>query len=275
MSAIKDLAVGRQDIFKLPPDSIQMDSKWNARVHNDELDAHIEELANSIAEVGVKQPLTVFMKDGEPFLTDGFCRMKAVKLAIKKGAEIEAVPCRLEERHSNEADHVLSMIVRNSGKPLATIEQAEVVKRLLAFEWSIEKIKASTGYSGAHLSTLQALMAAPVAIQNHIKKGNISVNLALDTMKGAGSDEKAVERVEKAVKGAKEIGKRKATKRTANRNNGGNPKRVNWPKHGPKLAEFLDALHVAYDGLDEAPEALADIIVEAKGYLNEKVNGEG
>ena len=158
---LKQQAVGRKDIFNLAPESIKYDLSWNERNQSKRIDDHIAALARSITEVGVLQPLTVRMMDGEAWVTDGFCRIQAVHLAIKNGADIKGIPCQAEDRYANEADYVLSMLTRNSGLPFSTIEQAFVVKRLYAYGWSKKDIQAKTGFSITHINTIEDLLAAP------------------------------------------------------------------------------------------------------------------
>lgn len=57
---IKNLAVGRSDLFRVDPHDIVVKPGWNCRdTETDEYKEGIAELAKSIATVGVKQALTV------------------------------------------------------------------------------------------------------------------------------------------------------------------------------------------------------------------------
>jgi ParB/RepB/Spo0J family partition protein len=231
MATLKQLASGRKDLFMLDPNIIQEEPGWNVRTNNDELTAHIRQLADSIKENGVQMPLTVYMKGDIPTITDGHCRLKAVKLAISEGAEIETVPVRNEERTANDADRTLSMLTRNSGKSLTPMEQSEVVKRLLSFGWLQSKISRRTGYSRSHITNLITLSSAPAQVQKMVKSGEVSATLATQTIKENGS--KAVDVLEKAVGTAKKEGKKKATRQHVT-------KAVNWKVLGPQLLSALE-----------------------------------
>lgn len=235
---IQSMAKGRQDIFKLDPADINIDPEWNVRTSTADLKEHIATLARSIAEIGVQQPITVRMLDKKPWVTDGFCRIAAVHLAIKQGAEIKTVPVRVEERHSNEADHTLSLLTRNSGRPLSTIEQAFVIKRLLGFGWLQEDIQKKTGFSVTHVNNCKTLLAAPAEIQDMLKKGTVSVRLAMKTMKEKG-DGKAAAVLKKGIEKANAAGKGKATAR--NTKDKAAP-RIQWGTHGPELMKFINLL---------------------------------
>jgi ParB-like chromosome segregation protein Spo0J len=209
MARLKDMAVGVKDLFMLNPNLIQEEPGWNARIEGPELDAHIRQLADSIKEIGVQEPLTIYVRNEVPILTNGHCRLAAVRLAISEGAEIKAVPCRTEERHANDADRVLSLITRNSGKPLSLLEQASVVKRLLAFGWAEPDICKKTGFSRTHVSNLLALSGAPASVGKMVAAGEVSASLAVEVIREHG--DKATEVLHQGVERAKADGKTRAT----------------------------------------------------------------
>lgn len=244
---IKKLAVGRKDLFILAPEDIHENEGWNVRQDTEDLQAHIRQLANSIIEVGVLQPLTVFMDGPRAVITDGHCRLLAVKLAIAEGADIKGVPVRTEERFSNEADRVLSMLTRNSGRPLAIPEQAEVVKRLLSFNWTEAEISRKTGSSRQHVNTLVCFLASPEAIKEMVKNGQVSATTAVNVVREEG--EGAVGTLKGAVDKANQEGRSKAT-----------PKDIKPKKKKPKdiikpIEDFAGKLPIYEDG-DKIEEIL-------------------
>lgn len=207
---LKEIALGRSDVFRVAPDEIHIREGWNARDFNDPANAaHVEMLAESIAEIGVKKPLTVFIDDGKIWLTDGESRLRAIRLAISRGAEIKSVPVLPEERWSNEGDRLLTQIVGNSGKPFGSLEKAEVFHRLIGLGWSESDIAKKCGVSRVHVTDMLKLRAAPKEITDHVKAGDISPTLALQTIKRDKTG--ATETVRKAVASARESGKDRAT----------------------------------------------------------------
>ena len=79
--AIKDVASGRSDLYRLDPKIIQIKEGWNSREATDPQNSnHIAELAASIREVGVKKPLVCYMENDIVYVTDGHCRLQAVML---------------------------------------------------------------------------------------------------------------------------------------------------------------------------------------------------
>lgn len=213
---IKELAVGRTDLYKLDPHDLHIKEGWNNREKNfdpnDDLDIA---LAQSIAQVGVKQPLTVFWEDGQAFISDGHRRLGAVMHAIAHlGADIKSVPVQKEDQYSTEADHIFSQIVRNSGKPFTAIEQAKVFKKLVELGWSEGDIAQKAGLSKQRVFDLLQLNSMPIKVKNLVQKGEVSPTLAITTMKKAkGDGKKTGELLKKAVVKAKSEGKTKATEK--------------------------------------------------------------
>lgn len=209
--SIQKLSSGRKDLFLLDPRIIKEDPGWNVRIESEGLKQHIRVLADSIKEIGVQQALTVVMKNGSPVVTDGHCRLEAVKLAIKEGADIKSVPVRNEERHSNDADHTLSLWTRNSGRALSIPEQAEVVKRLLQFGWTEADISKKTGSSRQHIGNLIIFISSSTEIQAMVNRGEVSATMAVEQIKQEGDG--AINTLKAAVKTAKATGRTKATKK--------------------------------------------------------------
>jgi ParB/RepB/Spo0J family partition protein len=207
MASIKTEAVGRKDLFLIAPEKIQEKAGWNVRDASPELTEHIEELALSISQIGVQQPLTVYMEDDIIYLSDGHCRLSAVRKAIEMGAEIKSVPCRVEERYSNDADRVLTMITRNSGKPLTPFEKSKVIKQLVNFGWSKEDIAAKIGMTAAYVVRLLEMQSMPEQLKEAVVSGNVSASLALSEYK-AGGDAAAADIVQKAEQGEKKVTKK-------------------------------------------------------------------
>lgn len=182
--AIKDVANGRSDLYRLDPKLIQIKEGWNSREANDPQNAsHVAELAASIKEIGVKKPLVCYMENDVVYVTDGHCRLQAVMHLIEEGVEIKSVPVMVEDRFSNEADRIFSQIVHNAGKPLTSLEQAKVFKRLCDLGWAQKDIAAKAGISGGRVSQLLELNILPVILQKYIIEGKASANMVLNTYK--------------------------------------------------------------------------------------------
>lgn len=211
--AIKDLASGRSDLYKLDPKVINIKEGWNSREANDPANStHVAELMASIREIGVKKPLVCYQdKDGKVYVTDGHCRLQAVLHLIEEGLEIPTVPVMVEDKYSNEADRIFSQIVHNAGKPLTSLEQAKVFKRLVDLGWQQKDIALKAGITGGRVSQLLELNTLPVILQKYIIEGKASANMVLLTYKKhkQNIDETILE-LNGAVKVAQESGRTRA-----------------------------------------------------------------
>jgi len=215
--AIKDVAAGRSDLYRLDPKIIKMHEGWNSREANDPANSnHVAELAASIREVGVKKPLVCYMENDIVYVTDGHCRLQAVMHLIEDGVEIKTVPVMVEDRHSNEADRIFSQIVHNAGKPLTSLEQAKVFKRLVDLGWAQKDIALKAGITGGRVSQLLELNTLPVILQKYIIEGKASANMVLQTYKKhkCNVDETILE-LNGAVRVAEESGRKRAMPKDA------------------------------------------------------------
>ncbi len=210
--AIKDVAAGRSDLYRVDPAIIQVKAEWNSRDGSDPANAaHISELAASIKEIGVKKPLVCYMENEIVYVSDGHCRLAAVMQLVKAGVEIKTVPVMVEDRHANEADRIFSQIVHNQGKPLTGIEQAKVFKRLIDLGWAQKDIALKAGLSGGRVSQLLELLTLPVVLQKFITEGKASAQMVLNTFKKHNGDVAlTVQELSGAVLVAEKAGRKRA-----------------------------------------------------------------
>ena len=187
--AIKDVANGRSDLYRVDPKLIQIKADWNSRDASDPANAeHIESLKASIKEIGVKKPLVCYQENDIVYVSDGHCRLMAIRQLIEAGVEIKTVPVMVEDRHANEADRIFSQIVHNQGKPLTGIEQAKVFKRLIGLGWVQKDIAAKAGISGGRVSQLLDLLTLPTVLQKFITEGRASAGMVLSVYKKHNQD---------------------------------------------------------------------------------------
>jgi ParB/RepB/Spo0J family partition protein len=210
--AIKDIANGRSDLYRVDPNLIQIKEGWNSREANDPANStHVAELAASIREVGVKKPLVCYMENEVVYVTDGHCRLQAVMHLIEEGVEIKTVPVMVEDRHANEADRIFSQIVHNAGKPLTSLEQAKVFKRLVDLGWAQKDIASKAGITGGRVSQLLELLILPAILQKYIIEGKASANMVLQLYKKHKQNiDETIMELNGAVKVAEESGRKRA-----------------------------------------------------------------
>jgi ParB-like chromosome segregation protein Spo0J len=256
MARLKDRAISTKDLFMFNPRDLRQEEGRNARHMTPELREHLNTLKGSIAAMGVLQPLTVFAHGDDLIITDGHCRHTAVMELLDEGVEIAAVPVRLEEKGTNDADRVLSMLTRNGGKPLTALETAEVVKQLLGFGWDVAKVSAKTGIPGYTIARHLELLEAPAPVLAMVERGEVSASLAVAVVKASPADAPAI------LQEAGEIAYASGSTRTAPKHvreaqearqeaqeNPTAPKkaRIDWPKVGPKLKRLVEDAITATD----------------------------
>ncbi len=205
-----------ESILQIEPERLVEVDGWNVRLADDPDNiAHIAQLAESIYNVGVLEPLTAYVDasrveldpvSGKTFdfyvVTNGHCRLAAVKLAMARGAPIKTVPVRLEPKHANAADHTFSMVARNTGKNLSQLELGLACKRLLGFGWTDQQLADKSGYSVQHVRNVVLLANAPVEVTRLVETGQVSASLATQAVQAEGAG--AAETLQAAVEIAKQ-----------------------------------------------------------------------
>lgn len=188
-NGMRDMADGTFMGFRLDPRKIEVEKGHNVRNFDlqENID-HVNQLAQSIAAVGVQNPLVVRYKDGKAILVDGESRLRAVKQAIKHGADIKTIPVIVEPAHTSEEDRIVELLTRNSGKQLNFLERGEVFARLKNFGWSDADIARKTGITQAHVSNIMALHSAPAPIRKMVAENKVAPTLAVEMIRTHGDE---------------------------------------------------------------------------------------
>ena len=129
----------------------------------------LKDLANSIKENGVIQPLIIRKAQNGYELVAGERRWRAARIA-----EIKKVPCII--RDFDEKQNMIVAIIENMPREnLDPIEEAlglnEMIKR---FEFTQEQVSNALGKSRAYIANSLRLLKLPEKIQNMIIEGRIS-----------------------------------------------------------------------------------------------------
>jgi ParB family chromosome partitioning protein len=252
MASIQSLASGRKDMLMLDPRIIQEKPGWNKRHETPEFLEGIQKLSESIAKIGVQEPLTIYLENDTVFLSNGHRRRRATLLAISNGVNIKTVPCMVAPKGATEAELKADQLSRNSGVPFSPLEVADVASELLGFGWSIEEIAGRACMTVPWLNKLLDLRAAPEPLKAEVHAGKVSATLAADLVARKGG-QKAVEILAEAKE---RTGKTKITKK-------------DLPKPPPILGVTPTSLLRAIVEADGAgdDEALNRKIGEARFYL--------
>jgi ParB family chromosome partitioning protein len=254
-------AMVRAEMYMISVEDIRVLPDFNPRIKDAAYHSHIRSIADSIKEDGFKldKPIAGYgALDGKKsviYVTDGHCRLEAVKLAIEEGAPILDVPLVLSEKSTSMEDLTVSLVQANGGKRLSPPELAVVCKRLRCFNWSPAKIAEKLSMTSEYVNQLLTLAGAPSAIREMVQQGEATAAVALGAMREHGDQAGAV--LGEALKVAKASGKAKLTKKFM-------PEQVyksTLNKSAPKMFDALKEVqaNAAYATL---PEALKTLIAE-------------
>ena len=160
----------------------------------------LNELANSIKNHGVLQPILVVERDGRYLIVAGERRWRASKLA-----GIKEIPCIVAEFTNAEIKEI-SIVENLQRQDLTPIEEAKAIKELIEeFGWTQEVVADRLGKSRPAISnTLRLLQLAPEVIQM-IEDGKLSAGHAKSLVVVTNKDAQ--------IKLAKQVCERKLTVR--------------------------------------------------------------
>ena len=206
------------DLWKIPVehiDQLKVMPDLNVRLEGEELDNHIRYLADSMKARGynMSKPIEIFVaeEDGKAqpviYVSDGHCRLRALKLALSEGADIKQISCvTLPAKGHDIKDIVAGIIVHNTGKNLTPYEKAIVCKRLLNFGMPEKEIATKVGFTPEYVSMLLEAVSAPLSIVTMIQNGEIALTKAVELIRKHGP--KAVAIIKEGLAASKAAGKK-------------------------------------------------------------------
>lgn len=159
---------------------------------------NIEQLAESIEENGIRNPIKVQTGEDGYELVDGHRRLAACQyLYDTKELEVD-IPAVIVD-HQSEADVLVEMMVSNDSEPFAPFEEATLFTRLRdEFGMTNEQIARRVGKSISHVSDKLALLRADETVKKAVEDQVISAADANTIIrKSKGSAEKQKELVER------------------------------------------------------------------------------
>jgi ParB family chromosome partitioning protein len=207
---------GRRDLWQVEPSKLRVIPGFNPRIENEEYEAHIEELKNSIMECGFyqDQPLGGYAaKENDEtiiYVYSGHSRLQAVKRAIAEGSKIAAVPVVVSSTGMSMEDLTVALLRGNTGKPLTYYESAVVCSRLQKFGYDVDQIAKVTGMALGVIKNRLLLMSAPLKVRMLVANGVIAGTLAIEMYEEHG--ENVSDKIDEAVEASKASGKNKLRK---------------------------------------------------------------
>jgi ParB family chromosome partitioning protein len=155
----------------------------------------LRELADSIREKGIVQPLIVREKNGQLELIAGERRLRAAQLAGL--TEVPVIVRQADDRAVLE----MALIENLQRENLNPIEEAQGFAQLLdQFQLTQEEAAAKVGKSRAAVANALRLLKLPDAVQKHVREGRLSVGhaKAILGLPGEKEQRRVAERVLKA-----------------------------------------------------------------------------
>ncbi len=213
--AMKESGATSRDLWYVPIDSLKVLDGFNVRTKNEDYEAHIASLGESILANGFRpnKALGVFVNGSDIVIYDGHCRFAAVQYANARGAQIEKLPCVAAPPGTSAEDLTVELHVANSGKPLSPIELGTVIKRLIGYGLEEAQIAKRLSITTGYVTQLLSLMQAPVELRNMVEGGTMAAATAVDIIRKSGGGSAAVEAAEAAVSEARAQGSERVTKR--------------------------------------------------------------
>ncbi len=121
------------------------------------------ELAQSISENGILQPLTVSMETGQPVLIAGERRLRAARIA-----GLPTVPCVALETDARQR-HVLALVENLQREDMNCFEVAEGIRRLMdSFELTQCEAAQQLGFSQSAVANKLRLLRLPPPLREKI-----------------------------------------------------------------------------------------------------------
>lgn len=164
----------KQDILEIDVEKIKPNSRQPRKEFNETV---LNELASSIKEYGIIQPLVVQKRGDEYELIVGERRLRASKIAGLK--KVPVIVRNFDEQRKLE----VSLIENVQREDLNPIEKASAYKELMdEFDLKVEEVAKKVGKSRPVISNTLRLLTLSSEIQDALSKGSISeahaVNLA-------------------------------------------------------------------------------------------------
>ncbi len=211
-------AAKRADMVKVRIDHIHVEPGFNVQENADDFQARVDGMVLHLKAGGRLPPIeTRDRHEGGVYVVDGHARLKAYALAHEQNVPVADpkdgfVYLLTIPFVGNDADRIVRLVTSAEGRRLTPMQQAEVYKRLQAFDWSPAEIAAKVSKTPQYVSQILTLANANMDVQMMVKAGEVSATEAVKVVKQV--KEKAGAVLKERLKVAKEAGKKKVTAST-------------------------------------------------------------
>lgn len=166
----RDVSSGDDRIVNLPISKVIPNPNQPRKTFNDE---SLAELAQSVKEHGIIQPLVVKKSGNDYIIIAGERRYRAAKM--NKLPTVPAVIRELSERETRE----ISLIENLQREDLNAIEEAEAIKELMVdYKLTQEEIAKKLGKARPSIANAIRLLNLPDSLQEAVRTGELSAGHA-------------------------------------------------------------------------------------------------
>lgn len=207
---IKEKIISRSDSgMFISLDNIHVKESFNKREDDERTRLADDDLFAFLMAGGTVPAIeAVARDDGGVWVVEGHRRRRCYERCRAAGKPVERIA--IVPFVGNDIDRLARIMTSNNQLSLSPIEQSAVVKELAAFNLNTSEIAKLVHKSIPTVENLLALSAANHNVQQLVKDGDVSVEVAVDRVKEHG--EKAAEILEKDKKAATAAGKKKVTR---------------------------------------------------------------
>jgi len=202
--------VNRGDGWTMDWRQIQEEPGFNPRDYSSPREmAHISKMADAYARGEYFPPIVVVVRNGDAFVRDGHCRLRAIAKATAEGrCKVERVD--VKEFKGDESAQLKLVDSSSQGLSLTPLGKADIYGRYNAWGWSDQKIADYLGNRSAeHVRQYRSTLSFPMHLKKLVNDGTIKVTLALELYKQYGTESVAL--VQQAVAEAEAEQKQEAT----------------------------------------------------------------
>jgi ParB-like chromosome segregation protein Spo0J len=183
-----------ETLVYLKPDEIKVVEGRNKRFDVGD----ITELAESIQQNGIVNPIKIRLTGNKPELVDGHRRHAAATELLSKfdekalpkvkGRNVTDIPCRVVELE-NESEIIFHMLVSNDSKPFLPLEEAVMLKDLKEkYSLTTDQISKKIGKSISHVNDRLALLGAADEIRFAVQTGELKPSDAVTIVRKSHGD---------------------------------------------------------------------------------------